>query len=548
MAEVDAAQWSATSHRWRWLAAGVIVLLTILRLVYLAFWCPLDLAPDESHYWDWSRHLDWSYYSKGPLVAWLIRASLALFGPISIALTGTEVFAIRFPAVICGALLLTATYTLAVQTLKDERLAFLALISLCTLPPVHAGSILMTIDAPFVCCWSWALVTGHSALLQNKRGAWVATGVLIGLGILAKYTMCLWFLSAGLFLITTPGLRGILLKREFWVMTAVTFLMCMPILIWNVQNNFVTFRHVANQAGIGSSGHSGILWFGPFKYVAIQCGILMIYWFIAWVAALVRYWPGRSGNLHTAYLWWFSVPVFILFGVASFRSEGQPNWPVAAYLSGIVLVAAWVAQQITEAEPSYRRLARAGFGIACTVGVLISVVAHQTRSIRPLLTAVTAKPTVEKPFPVRQLDPTCRLRGWHYLASAVDALRREVALEEGREPLLAGPKWDVPGVLGFYCQGQPTVFSFGLALGDRHSQYDLWRPNPVEDSQDFIGKTFVFVGPDSPSLNMAFETVEKSRLIVYSEGGTPVAGWSIRVCRGFRGFPVNISPATGRNY
>ena len=27
------------------------------------------------HYWDWSRHLDWSYYSKGPLVAWLIRGS-----------------------------------------------------------------------------------------------------------------------------------------------------------------------------------------------------------------------------------------------------------------------------------------------------------------------------------------------------------------------------------------------------------------------------------------------------------------------------------------
>ena len=36
---------------------------------------PLDLAGDEAHYWDWSRRLDLSYYSKGPLVALIIRAS-----------------------------------------------------------------------------------------------------------------------------------------------------------------------------------------------------------------------------------------------------------------------------------------------------------------------------------------------------------------------------------------------------------------------------------------------------------------------------------------
>ena len=61
--------------------------------------CPLELAPDEAHYWDWSRHLDWSYYSKGPLVAWLIRASCELFGPLSLELTGSLAAAVRLPAV-----------------------------------------------------------------------------------------------------------------------------------------------------------------------------------------------------------------------------------------------------------------------------------------------------------------------------------------------------------------------------------------------------------------------------------------------------------------
>src|SRR5438067_1594205 len=76
----DPANEAQARWRWRVLAASMIVGAAVLRLVYLAVDCPLDLAPDEAHYWDWSRHLDWSYYSKGPLVAYLIRASLAFTG------------------------------------------------------------------------------------------------------------------------------------------------------------------------------------------------------------------------------------------------------------------------------------------------------------------------------------------------------------------------------------------------------------------------------------------------------------------------------------
>src|SRR6266511_2408846 len=95
-------------------AIGLILLAAVLRFLYLALDCPLDLSPDEAHYWDWSRHLDWSYYSKGPLVAWLIRLSRELFGPWSVALTGGEMLAVRLPAVVCGGLLLASLYVLTV--------------------------------------------------------------------------------------------------------------------------------------------------------------------------------------------------------------------------------------------------------------------------------------------------------------------------------------------------------------------------------------------------------------------------------------------------
>src|SRR5947207_9809878 len=115
--------------RWRALAALLIVGAAVLHVVYLANNCPLDLAPDEAHYWDWSRHLDWSYYSKGPLVAYLIRA-----GEWAQPLFGSEMPAVRLPAALCGALLLTSLYVLTVQVYRREWLAVGVVAMALTLP------------------------------------------------------------------------------------------------------------------------------------------------------------------------------------------------------------------------------------------------------------------------------------------------------------------------------------------------------------------------------------------------------------------------------
>src|SRR5438309_8043027 len=125
LGEDDPMQVPAKTRRWPWRlsAAGLILLAAGLHLTYLAFDCPLDLAPDEAHYWDWSRHLDWSYYSKGPLVAYLIRAACALSGSWSENLTNNQMLAVRLPAVICGSLLLVSLYILTVQAFAREPLA-----------------------------------------------------------------------------------------------------------------------------------------------------------------------------------------------------------------------------------------------------------------------------------------------------------------------------------------------------------------------------------------------------------------------------------------
>jgi hypothetical protein len=141
---------------------------------------------------------------------------------------------------------------------------------------------------------------------------------------------------------------------------------------------------------------------------------------------------------------------------------------------------------------------------------------------------------------VRRLDPSCRLRGWQTLATAVD---REIdqLRRQGIEPIVACGDWAHPAELAFYCHTQPAVYSVGVALGCRHSQYDLWRPNPVTDPEPFLGRTFLFVGIPSPLPRLsAFDEIGPTMEVHYEEAGVPVACWQLTVCRGFRGFPIDV--------
>jgi len=236
--------------------------------------------------------------------------------------------------------------------------------------------------------------------------------------------------------------------------------------------------------------------------------------------------------------------VFFLFGFKT--GGGEPNWPVTAYISGLVLGVIWLAGELQSAAGGYRRVTRAGLAVACLAGVALSLAVHCSTWIHPLLLRFTEPPSAERPFPLRRFDPTLRLRGWRTLTAEVDRLRQQLRETEG-EPILAASGWSLPGLIGFYCEGHPTVYSLGPAFGDRCSQYDFWRPNPIHDSGEFRGRTFLIVAGSALDLADVFEEVETYH-VVHTENGQPTAGWVILVCRNFRGFGPRLKPAHQRHF
>ncbi|MEZ6139978.1 MAG: glycosyltransferase family 39 protein [Zavarzinella sp.] len=521
------------------LAIILIASVTIIRLLYLYLWCPYDMAPDEAHYWDWSRHLDWSYYSKGPLIAWIIRAAIEFFQLVNIQ-TASLMPVIRTPAVLLGAMTLWGIYLLVRNTTNDARLALIGVGVSLTLPPFHMASIIMTIDSPYLCCWTWATVCGWDAVQTGRYRSYIGAGIFLCLGILAKYTMFLWLVSFGIFLILTPQYRGILFSRKLWLLVAIGGLSGLPILWWNSQHDWVSFKHVAVQAaGDTQKTKTSFRWYGPFVYFGTQMGVMLVYWFAMWLIGIWRARTVHRNLVSQQYLIWLSVPTFLVFGIASFRSAGQVNWPAATYISGIVLAFISLPYVLNLSPRWLRILFRIDLLLVLALGGIGSILLYNTKLIHPILMPWVPVDSAINPTPIRKFDPACRLKGWHGLAQQVDIIREDILTQTGEPPLIAGTNWTIPGQLGIYCSEHPTVYSVGIPFGDRHSQYDHWMPNPIANPEQFAGKTFIIVGIGvlEPILKTAFDSVEKPVVYEYMESGRRVVVWQIYVCKGYRRFP-----------
>jgi len=117
-----------------------IAAITAARLLWLAFQTA-GLYPDEAQYWFWSRHLALGYYSKPPLVAWLIALTTGLFG--------NGEFAVRLSAPLLHAAAAGLVYAIGVR-LYDRRIGYWSALAYATLPGVSLSAFLISTDA--YCC------------------------------------------------------------------------------------------------------------------------------------------------------------------------------------------------------------------------------------------------------------------------------------------------------------------------------------------------------------------------------------------------------------
>ena len=421
------------------------------------------------------------------------------------------------------------------------------MVLLATVPIVAAGSTLMTIDAPLACAWTWALVTIVHALRTERLAWWLVVGVLIAVGVLAKYTMVLLFPAVGLAILIEPTLRRWARRPGPYLATLIGLTGLVPILVWNASHDWVSFRHVAGQAGV--AGGPSVNPAGPVEYLLGQLAVANAFWLVGMGIAARQLWRSAAGERPAIRLLILAmVTPFAVFLVFSPITKVQPNWPVLGLLPGVVLLAGWLHAQLRSAEPRAQRWTR-GLLIAGVVwGLGLALLARHSAWLTPVYAQLAKNAPPWNPTPVAQYDPTARLKGWSTLGEAVGEML--AAVPAGEEvPFVVTDDYQVASEIAFYCPGEPTVYCIQSALGDRLSQYDLW-PGPLNEPASFIGRPCLLVGtvpdndtPISRAARAALPNLELLRTVEYTQGGHLLRVWPIYRCPAFAGFPTGSAPA-----
>lgn len=367
----------------RWLVLG-LALLTALRLLLLSR-AGFSLLPDEAQYWAWAQDPGFGYFSKPPMIAWIIAATTRLFGDGEVAVR------LAAPLLHAGAALLV--YALAAR-LFDRRVALWSAAVFATLPGISFSALLITTDVPLLFCWAAALL-GLERLVATRHGGWaLLAGIAIGLGLLSKYAMAYFGLCLVIYLAAEPGARWLLRSRQLPLLLVPAVLLVLPNLLWNAEHGFVTARHVAEDARwsgvplhLPEAGEFLLSQFGVFGPVLMAA--------LLWLA--VR-WRRHAAGPGLRFALCFSVPVVGLVLLQALASEANANWAAPAYVAGTIAVTAWLLR------PGRARWLAGSLALHGAAALLLYGIVAFARG--PVLSAA--------------LDPFDPARGWPPLAEAVE--------------------------------------------------------------------------------------------------------------------------------
>jgi len=326
-----------------WLGPVLVLVAAVVAARWLALaFDGTDLFVDEAQYWLWGQDFAFGYYSKPPLIGWLIGAVTTVAG-------SDAPFWVRMPgAALHGA---TAVILAALAAhIWGRGAAIWTAAGYLSLPMVTLGSILISTDtvmAPFLA----GALLAHRRLVEDGRLRWaILAGLLCGIGCLAKYAAAYFLLGAGLAALVFPAAR--IGWRNAAALLAAFAIAVLPNLLWNLTHGMATVTHTADNIGwVAGAGRPAPGLAGLAEFWASQFAVVGPVIFGALLLALARF---RRWGVLTA----FVVVPLAAVSVQSLLDRANANWAVSAYFAGLPL-----AMAVLAAAPKWRLAALAINGI-----------------------------------------------------------------------------------------------------------------------------------------------------------------------------------------
>ncbi len=428
----------------------ILLAILIVRILYLYF-VPLQLVPDEAYYWDWSRHLDIGYFSKPPMVAWLIH--------ISTYFLGNSEFGVRFFAVLLGTASLGMVFLLSREMFGEEVAWWAGLVSFLT-PGNAALSTIMTIDPPLVFFGCSSLFFLWRAVYRKEQ--WInfsLLGVCMALGILSKQIMLIFFFLVPLYFLWDRPLRSKLYSLPFLLYIFISLIGLFLPLYWNFRHGWVTFQETAHHF---SGNQFAVLVIAKtfFEYIGTQ------FFVITPVVAIIFYWIMLRSFIHRRkwdrrfkFLFIFGVLPLIGFLLMSLRQRINANWPALFYPPAIIFMVGWIWEN---EEEDFKERIKKYLHKGVYVGIFLVLLTY----LSPFIFSLPA-------LAGTRIDPVRRARGWKEMAEKVEKIYLNEQKKYPSLVILTGRR-QVASELAFYISFHPRVYKWDRTPARVKDQYEIW--------------------------------------------------------------------------
>jgi 4-amino-4-deoxy-L-arabinose transferase-like glycosyltransferase len=425
-------------------AQATLVLIAVTLVLRLIGGAVVGWGTGEAYYLASARQFHLSYFDQPPVSLWTIWATLKLTG-------SDDLLIVRLPFIAMFAVSTWLVFDI-VRRIHSSLGGFYAalIVNACALFSLSIGSWTQP-DAPMVLFWLATIRVlieiffGKGA--QKPFLYWSLAGIFLGLTFLSKYHAVFLVAGTGLFILVNSTQRRWLTHRAPWLALLIALVIFSPVLIWNAQNDWVSFSF---QGGRAVEADAGLRWDGLIRMIWGQ-----LLYMVPWLALPALYIGARAlaagprGQFPSgaepgaaalfAYIGW---PIVIFFTLVALWSDTQFHfhWQAPGYLMLFMLMGAWAADRDSKAIRSWL------FGSAIATFVLLS-----------LLVSHAATGWGRTVFPGAWEDPTALQLPWTELGEALD---EQGAFGQG-ELFVAGTNWIDCGYIDTQVSGRLPLACFG---------------------------------------------------------------------------------------
>ncbi|MDC3187027.1 glycosyltransferase family 39 protein [Pelagibacteraceae bacterium] len=294
-----------------------VIILFLLKIVALNF-TTFNLFGDEAQYWLWSKDIDFGYFSKPPFLSWMIRVYTEILG--------SSFFSLKLLPSLVYLLIAWSIYILLINTGLNKKDSLAGCLIFLFIPAVSFSSFIISTDLFLLLFWTLSLNQLIKINSEQDLKNFILLGIFLGLGFLSKYAAIYFVVCLFVLILLDQRFRNVFLDNlsGFSLTFLSMFLIIVPNIIWNFNNDWITLQHTSDNANFSNIE---IDFIRGLEFLLIQ--VLMLGPFIV-LGGLFGFY--KWSYIQKIYLI-FSIPIILIVLVEAIIVRSNANWAAPALIS-----------------------------------------------------------------------------------------------------------------------------------------------------------------------------------------------------------------------